>query len=880
MSVTGEPLPIDPALPELTRALRAGNAAVLVAPPGAGKTTRVPLVLAAEPWAQGKKLLVLEPRRLAARAAAARMAATLAEAVGASVGYRVRFGSKISAATRIEVVTEGVFTRLVLDDPSLAGVAAVLFDEFHERSLDGDLGLALGRDVQQGLRAELKLLVMSATLDGARVAKLLGDAPVIESAGRAFPVETRYLGRDARAPIERQVADAVARAVRAEAGSLLVFLPGAAEIRRTEALVRERVGDGAIDIVPLHGALDADVQDRAIAPAPSGRRKVVLATSIAETSLTIEGVRVVIDCGLARVPRYEPDVGLTRLETVRVSRAAADQRRGRAGRTEPGVCYRLWDEPQTAALEPANRPEILAADLSGLVLELAHWGVADPASLAFLDPPPAPALAQAKALLGELNAIDRAGRITEEGRRLRELPLPPRLARMVVDAAAAGEADLAAEIAVVLTERGLGGNDVDFGHRLDVLRRDRSQRANEARAMARRWAQIAKTNLSPSKRSTPSPLVGEGWGGGSFSDPSIVPPRTTPTPDPSPQGGGEWKEPSRGKERERPGRGGEELSVGALLALAYPDRVAKNRGGGGAFLLANGRGANVDAASALARAPFLAVAEITGTAAQGRVVLAAPLTLAQIETQFADRIESRDEIAFEPASASLRARRLRRLGAIALAEQPLAVAADEASARMLAQGAARLGIERLPWTKPLRQWRDRIMFLRRAEGGEWPDLTDAALAATAVDWLTPALAGKTALGEFASDDFAQALQGLLPWALRRRLDAEAPTHFTAPSGSAVPIDYEAQEGPKLAIRVQELFGLDRHPSIAAGRVPLVVELLSPAHRPVQVTRDLPGFWRGSYAAVKAEMKGRYPRHPWPDNPLAAVPTRRAKPRSS
>jgi ATP-dependent helicase HrpB len=833
MNAIAEPLPIDPALPELTSALRAANAAVLVAPPGAGKTTRVPLVLAAEPWARGKKLLVLEPRRLAARAAAARMAATLREAVGASVGYRVRFGSKVSASTRIEVVTEGVFTRLVLDDPSLAGVAAVLFDEFHERSLDGDLGLALARDVQQGLRAELKLLVMSATLDGARVGKLLGDAPLIESAGRAFPVETRYLGRDARAPIEPQVADAVGRALRADAGSLLVFLPGAAEIRRSEALLRERIGDPAIDIVPLHGALDADVQDRAITPAPVGRRKVVLATSIAETSLTIEGVRVVIDCGLARVPRYEPDVGLTRLETVRVSRASADQRRGRAGRTEPGVCYRLWDEPQTAALEPANRPEILAADLSGLVLDLAHWGVADPAQLAFLDPPPAAALAQAKALLGELSAIDQTGRITAEGRRLRELPLPPRLARMVVDAAAAGEADLAAEIAVVLTERGLGGNDVDLGHRLDALRRDRSKRANDARAMARRWAEIAKGNSSPVARQC----------------------------------------------REQ-ARGGEDLSVGALLALAYPDRVAKNRGAGGAFLLANGRGANVDTASALARAPFLAVAEIAGTAAQGRIVLAAPLTLAEIEAQFADRMESRDDIAFDAASASVRARRLRRLGAIVLAEQPLTVTPDDASARMLAQGAARLGIERLPWTKPLRQWRDRVMFLRRAEGDEWPDLSDAALAATAVDWLAPVLAGKTALGELASDDLAHALQALLPWTLRRRLDAEAPTHFTAPSGSSVPIDYEAQEGPKLAIRVQELFGLDRHPSIAAGRVPLVVELLSPAHRPVQVTRDLPGFWRGSYAAVKAEMKGRYPRHPWPDNPLSAVPTRRAKPRSS
>jgi len=826
MRAAAEPLPIDPALPELTAALRAAHAAVLVAPPGAGKTTRVPLVLAEEPWAAGKKLIVLEPRRLAARAAAARMAATLDEAVGASVGYRVRFGSKVSAATRIEVVTEGVFTRLVLDDPSLADVAAVIFDEFHERSLDADLGLALARDVQQGLRAELKLLVMSATIDGARVGKLLDDAPVIESAGRAFAVETRYLGRDPRAPIERQVADAAMRALRAEAGSLLVFLPGAAEIRRVETLLRERLDDPSVDVVPLYGALDTEVQERAIAPPPPGRRKVVLATSIAETSLTIEGVRVVVDCGLARVPRYEPDVALTRLETVRVSRASAEQRRGRAGRTAPGVCYRLWDEPQTAALEPANRPEILAADLSGFVLDLAHWGVADPASLAFLDPPPAAALAQAKALLGELGAIDPAGRITEEGRAVRELPLPPRLARMVIDAAAVGAAELAAEIAAVLTERGLGGNEVDLGHRLEALRGDRSPRAREARAMAKRWARIAH----------------------------------------------------RGK---RSGEGQDDApSVGALLALAYPDRVAKNRGAGGAFLLANGRGVNIDPASALARAPFLAVAEIAGSAAQGRIVLATPLTLAEIEAQFSDRIEGREEIVFDEPSASLRARRLRRLGALPLSEQPMAIVPDAASAGMLAQGIVRLRLERLPWTTSLRQWRDRVMFLRRTQGEEWPDLSDDALAASAVDWLAPALAGKTALGEFTGGEFTQALQALLPWALRRRLEAEAPSHFSAPSGSAVPIDYAAPEGPRLAIRLQELFGLDRHPAVAAGRVPLVLELLSPAHRPVQVTRDLPGFWRGSYGAVRAEMRGRYPRHPWPDDPLAALPTRRAKPRSS
>ena len=815
-----EPLPIDSALPELASALRARNAAVLVAPPGAGKTTRVPLVLAEEPWAKGT-ILVLEPRRLAARAAAARMASTLAEPVGATVGYRVRLGSKVSRTTRIEVVTEGIFTRRILDDPTLDGVAAVLFDEFHERSLDADLGLALALDVQRGLREDLKILAMSATLDGARVGRLLGDAALVESAGRAFPVDTRYVGRDARAPIEREVADAVVRSLHADTGSLLVFLPGVAEIRRTETLLSERVSDPAIDIVALFGALDADVQDRAIMPAPGGRRKVVLATSIAETSLTIEGVRVVIDCGLARVPRFEPDVGLTRLETVRVSRASADQRRGRAGRTEPGVCYRLWDEPQTASLEPANRPEILAADLSGLVLDLAHWGVADPSTLAFLDPPPAPALAEARTLLRDLGAIDQDGRITEEGRRLRHLPLPPRLARMVVDAAASGEAELAAEIAVVLTERGLGGNDIDLGHRVDALRRERSRRAQDARAMAKRWAQDAG-------------------------------------------------KPARARSGE--------LSVGALLALAYPDRVARNRGGGDAFLLANGRGANVDPISPLARQPFLAVAEITGTAAQGRIVLAAPLTLPEIEAQFAGRIVSRVDIVFDDASASLRARRLRRLGAIALAEQPMKVEPNAETARMLADGIVRLGLERLPWTKPLRQWRDRVMFLRRAEGEEWPDLSDTALVATAGDWLAPTLADKASLSAFGADELTLALHALLPWNLARRLMAEAPTHFTAPSGSSVPIDYEAEEGPKLAIRVQELFGLDQHPAIAGGRAPLVIELLSPAHRPVQVTRDLPGFWRGSYAAVRAEMKGRYPRHPWPDNPLLAAPTRRAKPR--
>jgi len=848
-------LPIDAALGDLAVALRRGNTAVLVAPPGAGKTTRVPLALLEEPWAQGRKILVLEPRRLAARAAAARMAWMLGESVGETVGLRVRFGSKVSRGTRVEVVTEGVFTRLILEDPSLEGVAAVLFDEFHERSLDADLGLALARDAQRGLREDLRLLVMSATLDGARVAALLENAPVVESRGRVFPVDTRYLGRDAHRPIEHQVADAVARALRSEPGSMLVFLPGMAEIRRTERLLRERIDDPNVDIVPLHGSLDAREQDRAIAPAPAGRRKVVLATSIAETSLTIDGVRIVIDSGLSRVPRYEPDVGLTRLETVRVSRAAADQRRGRAGRSEPGVCYRLWDEPQTGALDPYTRPEILAADLSSFVLDLAQWGVRDPGDLALLDAPPAAALAEARTLLVELGALDAEGRITAEGRRLRALPLPPRLACMVLRAAGEGKEMVAAEIAVVLTERGLGGDDPDLRHRLDRFRRERSPRAEEARAMARRWAMLARSSAAAERPAPtsgpPEEKIRRGTSAARARDVSIS----------------EQVEKEIGHS-------------GALLALAYPERIAKNRGdGSGAFLLANGRGAVVDPASPLARAPFLAVAELTGNATASRIVLAAPVALAAIEACFAARIDDRETMGFDPASASLRARRTRRLGALVLAEQFKPVAPDADAARLLAAGIAALGIDKLPWSRALMQLRHRISFLRRVDGKEWPDVSDEALARGAADWLAPFLAGKTALSQISCSDLAAAIEALLPRHLRRRLDSEAPTHFAAPSGASIPIDYGAEGGPRLAVRMQELFGLASHPSVAHGRVPLTLELLSPAHRPVQVTRDLPGFWRGSYAQVRSEMRGRYPKHFWPADPLSAPATSRPRPRS-
>jgi ATP-dependent helicase HrpB len=851
------PLPIDAVLDELARTLVNHTAAVLVAPPGAGKTTRVPLALLDAPWIGTRKIIVLEPRRIAARASAERMAHTIGERVGETVGYRVRFGSKISRATRIEVVTEGIFSRQILDDPELTGVAAVLFDEFHERSLDADLGLALARDAQTGLREDLRILVMSATLDGARVAKLLGDAPVVASEGRAFPVETRYLGRKADAPLERQMADAIATALRADPGSVLAFLPGASEIRRTQNFLGERVHDASIEIVPLFGALDAGVQDRAIAPAPKGHRKVVLATSIAETSLTIEGVRIVVDSGVARVPRYEPDIGLTRLETVRASRAAVDQRRGRAGRTEPGVCYRLWDEPQTASFAAYTQPEILSADLSSLVLDLAQWGVRDPATLAFLDPPPAPALKEARALLHELGALDGDDRITAEGKSLRALALPPRLARMIVDSHRLGAGEAAAEIAAVLTERGLGGDNVDLEVRLDQFRRDRSQRATSARSQAQRWAsQVAASPPPP-----PPPPRGGGRG------------TPTPTPNPFPRGGGERTTQAVA----------ESPSTGMMLALAFPDRVARNRGNG-SFVLANGRGAAVDPASALAREPYIAVAELTGTAAQGRILLAVRITLEEIELRFADQIETSDEVTFDRNALALRARRKRALHAITLSEAPLALSPSADTARVLADGLIAAGVDRLPWSKPSKQWRDRVMFLRKAEADPlssvWPDLSDDALAAQGETWLVPALYDKVSLKDFSAGDLSDALMTLLPWELRARLEREAPTHFEAPTGTMLAIDYEAEQGPTIAVRLQELFGLNTHPSIAKGAIALVLELLSPAHRPVQVTRDLPGFWRGSYAAVRSDLRGRYPRHPWPEDPGSAVPTRRVKPRGT
>ncbi|MEO6395634.1 MAG: ATP-dependent helicase HrpB [Devosia sp.] len=797
-------LPIEATLPRLLAALQQGTRAVLVAPPGAGKTTRLPLALLDAPWRDNRKIIVLEPRRLAARAAARHMAATLGEDPGQTVGYRVRLETKVSTATRIELVTEGVFTRMILDDPELHGVAIVLFDEFHERSLDADLGLALALDAA-ALRPELRLLVMSATIDGARIAKLLGDAPVIESAGRAFPVETRYVPPDPLQRLEDQVASAVLAAIRIDAGSVLVFLPGQSEIARTAERLAGRVPDD-VDIAPLFGQLTVAEQDRAIAPAPPGRRKIVLATSIAETSLTIEGIRIVVDSGFRRSPTYDPSTGLTTLETRRVSRAGADQRRGRAGRTAPGIAYRLWNEGQNGGLEPFDTPEILSADLASLALDLANWGVSDPASLRFLDPPPGPAWSEAVALLKQLEALDASGAITHEGKALAKLPLHPRLAHMVERSRDRGTA---AELAALLSERGLGGTDTDLARRLTHFRADRSRRADDARLLARRWG--------------------------------------------GPPGG--------------------DHALGAMLALAFPDRVAQQAGARGRYRLVNGRAASLEETDALAGSPFLVVTDITGGAATGRIRAAASISRTEIEHLFAARIADETTLDYDTAARAVRARRRRGIGALNLSEGPVAVDNFEAAAALLAEVAG----PNLPFSPAQRRLRERASFLHRTIGAPWPDLSDFGLDPAR---LAPFLIGRTSFHEFGADDLDALLVELLPHHLRGEMDRLLPSHFEAPSGSRVPIDYEAENGPALSIRVQELYGLDRHPAVAGGRVPLLVVLLSPAHRPIQTTGDLPGFWRGSWKDVLKDMRGRYPRHVWPDDPISAQPTSRAKPRGT
>ena len=807
-------LPIHAVLEPLKVALSAGNTAVLAAPPGAGKTTVVPLALLDQPWLEGK-VLVLEPRRLAARAAADRMAATLGEQPGGTVGYRTRLQSRIGPTTRIEVITEGVFTRMILDDPGLEGVGAVLFDEFHERSLDADLGLALARDTQGLLREDLRLLVMSATLDVVGVSRLLDGAPVIEAEGRTWPVETRYLGRNPSERFEETVARACLTALGEETGSVLVFLPGQGEIHRVARLVNERLRLPNVDVVPLYGGLDRAEQDRAIEPAAPGRRKLVLATSVAETSLTIEGVRVVIDGGLSRVPRFEPSSGLTRLATVKVSRSSAEQRRGRAGRAEPGVCYRLWDEEQTRGLVPHQRPEIQEADLTGLALDLARWGARSVEGLALLDPPPAGAMAEARKVLTRLGALDADGGLSKHGLRLTKIPLSPRLAHLVAVASDADDAMTGARIAAVLSEPGLGGSSADLADRLIGLERDRTQRARDSIKLAERWARAA--------------------GGGS----------------------------------------GRTIDPGLLLAEAFPERIAKARGKAGEYLLASGRGAVLEATDHLAREPWLAIAELGGGDTRDRVRLAAALEADRIDSDLARLISTEDRLVREPSGRSV-IRRSRRIGAIVLDEKVVGAPDAETLTAALRAEIEADGLGALKWGEQASGLRARLAFLN-ARDPAWPDVSDNALLAARQDWLWPLLEGAKSLEGIADGRLAEALRGLIPWDLQRRLDELAPPRLVTPLGSAA-IDYAAEGGPRVDIRVQELFGVTTHPTV--GGVPLTLALLSPARRPVQVTKDLPRFWSGSWAAVRAEMRGRYPRHPWPENPAEAQATNRAKPRGT
>jgi len=802
-------LPIHSVLPDLLAALAAGPNAVLVAPPGAGKTTAVAPALLDQSWCTGRVLL-LSPRRLAARAAAERIAEQAGEKVGGRIGYATRLDSMQSAATRLLVVTHGVFVSTIEKDPELAGISAVLFDEVHERSLDGDFGLALALDAQAALRPDLRLLAMSATLDGARFADLL-DGPVIESAGRSYPIELRHIGRGADR-IEDDMAAAIRRALAESDGGLLAFLPGVAEIERTaERLDRLPAG---ITLHRLHGSLDPAEQRRAIAPPAAGERKLVLATAIAETSLTLDGMSTVVDSGLARRPRYDRAAGMTRLVTERVSQAAATQRAGRAGRQRPGVAYRLWEEAATAGLPRFDPPEIAEADLSGLVLSCALWGVNDPRDLRWIDAPSEAAVKEARGRLERFGMIDADGRPTAHGRQVAALPLPPRLGHMLVAAAEHGWTRTAAEIAVLLGERGIGGNDPDLETRRRRWSTERGQRAEAARKLAERWARL----------SAPGPQAGE-------SD-----------------------------------------AVGACVALAFPDRVSRRRGSDGAdWISVGGRGFRLDPTSSLARAEWLAVAETQGSAAGARILSAAPIDFATIEALFGDRIEARRTLAFDPATGTAAATRERRLGAIRLASGPDPSPDPAAVAAALVEGVRKHGLAILPWSEGAAALRQRAAF------AEVADLSDAALIEHLDDWLPPLVAGRRKLADIAPGALTQALENLIGWDARRRIDAAAPSHFTSPAGSTHPIDYAAEGGPAVELRVQALFGLGQHPMV--GRTPLVLRLTSPAGRPIQTTRDLPGFWAGSWAAVAKEMRGRYPRHPWPDDPAGAAPTLRVKPRS-
>lgn len=822
-------------LDDIRRALGASSAAVLRAPPGAGKTTRVPLALLGEPWLAGAKLVMLEPRRLAARAAARRLAQSLGEPVGETVGYRVRLDTRVGPATRLEVVTEGVLTRMLQTDPTLEGVGLVIFDEFHERSLHADLGLALTLQAQALVRPDLRILVMSATLDVAPVAALLGDAPIIVSEGREFPVTTHYDGDaasrrgDTRA-IEARVVAAVQRALRDETGGILVFLPGAAEIGRVETQLAGLVDSRRVLLAPLHGSLPIDAQDRAIGDAPPGMRKIALATSIAETSLTIQDVRVVVDSGLARVPRFSPRTGLTRLETVRVSLASAEQRRGRAGRVASGVCYRMWSEIEQGQLVPRATPEILEADLAPLALELAVAGIIDPIALRWLDPPPAAALAQARELLRELDALDEDFHATDHGRAMARLALHPRLAHMLLRAAEMGLGLTGCRLAALLGERDpfrgdAAASDADVRARLDAVAR------GDARADAGALHRI---------RAEADHLA-----------------RTLRVP--------------------RDARADDD-AVGLLVAFAYPDRIAQRRGAArGRFVMRNGRGAAVAPTDSLGDADFLAVAAADERQPESRVFLAAPLSRALIEEHFAAQIVEERVVDWDDGAGRITARRRARLGSLVLADDPLRDVDPQEAAGALARALAVGGIDALPWSDGARRLRQRLAFLHH-EDSRWPDVSDTALAGSIDAWLAPRLVGMRSRADVARLDLGAALLERLTWQQRAALDELAPTHITVPSGSRLPIDYSDPAQPVLAVRLQEMFGCAETPRIAGGRVALTLHLLSPAQRPLQVTRDLAGFWRTSYFDVRREMRGRYPKHDWPENPLAATPTARARKR--
>ena len=825
-------LPIDRILPDVESALAQHASAVVLAAPGAGKTTRIPLALRDAGWLGGKSIIMLEPRRLAARMAAARMAATLGEKPGETVGYRVRLDAKISARTRIEVVTEGILTRRLQTDTDLDGVGLLIFDEFHERSLDADMGLALALDVQRALRPDLKILVMSATLDDQAVSSMLGGAPVIACEHRPYPVVTRYLDKAAGDDVPREMAMLIRRALAEETGSILAFLPGEGEIRRTATALEDGALPAGAMIAPLFGALSPEEQQRAVDPAPPGIRKIVLATTIAETSLTIEGVRVVVDCGYKRSPRFDARRGMTQLMTVRVSRAAAEQRRGRAGRLEPGVCYRMWTEPEDRGLKPYDDPEMLQADLAPLALDLAAWGVQDPQMLSWMTPPPAGAFAQAQDLLRRLDALDAQGRITAEGKAMAALPLHPRLAHLVHRGIELGHGGLACDTAALLAERDIliGTRDPDLRLRIDSISgRERGLRVNHGalqrvKGAARQIRGLARVQDDKSSAD----------------------------------------------------------AAGLLVALAYPDRIAQRRGAGGKYRLSGGGGAFLDPADGLAAQDFLAIADLDGAARDARIYLAAAITRAEIEDAFAADIVDADVMEWDAREQIVQARRQRRLGALILEDRPLTKADPELLAGAMIDGIRNLGLAALPWSDHARSLQQRVAVLCKTfpEDG-WPDLSDTALMATLEQWLAPYLNGMSRRSHLANLDLTAALQSLLPWPLPQKLDDLAPTHLTVPSGSHIVVDYSADGSPALHVKLQEVFGLSDTPTVAGGRVPVTLHLLSPARRPVAVTRDLKSFWANVYPQVRGEMRGRYPRHIWPENPLDATPVKRSiKPRGT